>query len=62
MISPPCKCHIMHSAILKLFKNANPVRNPKSLYRLLLGEELWKQCLHLKLQLCVKIAIQQLKE
>ena len=29
MISPPCKCHIMHSAILKLFKNANPVRNPK---------------------------------
>ena len=25
----PCKCHIMHSAILKLFKNANPVRNPK---------------------------------
>jgi hypothetical protein len=27
---------------------------PSSLYRLLLGEEPWKQCLHLKLQLCVK--------
>ena len=51
----PCKCHIMHSAILKLFKNANPVRNPKFFVSTTIRRKnLGNKCLHLKLQLCVK--------
>jgi len=54
MISPPVSvtlCILQSSNCSKM-----PIQSetPSSLYRLLLGEELWKQCLHLKLQLCVK--------